>query len=316
MTTPSHWSGEAWAKLNLRLRVFDCDETGYHGLETVFQTLELADRVDLLLLPEGPVTLEVTGVSEGVLGADEDNLAVRAARLFQDATGAGAAAGAGAATGVEIGLEKRIPHGAGLGGGSADAAAVLRGLNEMAGEPLGREELMELGSQLGSDVPFLVSGAARALGLGRGERILPLPGLPVREVLLVAPTEPISTAWAYRVLDNHRTSRAGPRPGHERGGDGAPDGGAETRVSPAESDWPAVAAAATNDFEEALFPLRPDLGRIKEVLHSAGARPALLTGSGSCVFGAFETVGKRERAEQALGTMGEPGLRTIRTRTR
>lgn len=303
MTAGATWSGEAPAKVNLRLRVLERESSGYHRLETVLQALALADRIELTPRSDDRVVIDVRGVAPGDLGPDDQNLAVRAARLFRATAGSSRSFPAG---GVEIRLEKRIPHGAGLGGGSSDAATVLRGLNELAGEPLSRARLMELGGELGSDVPFFVSGASRALGLGRGERVVPLPALPARDVLLVVPREPIATGWAYDALDEYRGG------GHPASAERT---GEDIACEAAGTDWRAVGAAAINDFEEALHPRRPQLRHIKELLLAEGAVPALLTGSGSAVFGVFESEDALARAERRITDERSPGLRALRTRT-
>ena len=291
------WSGAAPAKVNLELAVLGREESGYHQIRTIFQALTLADHVTVRRIDgEDRTRLEITGVPEGELGPTEENLAFRAAEVFR---GALRAKGLGI-PGIGILLEKHVPHGAGLGGGSSDAAAVLRGLNDLTGRALEGSDLMELGARLGSDVPFFVSGASRARGSGRGERILPLEPLPQREILLAAPKEPVSTAWAYGALARYREGQRF----HTR----------RSNLASGSGGWAATESRAENDFEEALFPLRPELARIKMALIEAGARPALLSGSGSAVFGVFETEELVSEAEQHL--RGVDGVAwTIRTRT-
>lgn len=295
--TPVRWIGEAPAKVNLRLDVFEREDTGFHRIETVFQALDLADRIVISLVDGGGVVLELSGVSDGALGNPERNLAVRAARAF----GSALRAADRRLPGVRIMLDKVIPHGAGLGGGSSDAAAVLRGLNELCGHPISSAELVRLGADLGSDVPFFVSQVARAQGWGRGDRIVPLDPLPPRPVLLVVPHEPIATDWAYGVLVAHRARR------------GVPDG---SRPQPAiEASWPEIESSVWNDFEEALFPHRPELAEMKASLEEAGARPALLSGSGCAVFGVFDSEERVVTAQAALGGLAMEA-RVLRTRTR
>jgi 4-diphosphocytidyl-2-C-methyl-D-erythritol kinase len=311
------WGGSAPAKVNLRLEISAPRDDGYHPVETVLQTLDLADDLRLSVRADDQVTLELTGVPSGALGPDADNLAVRAADAMRRAL----AACGRQAPGVTIHLHKRIPHGAGLGGGSSDAAAVLRGMNELLGRPFDTGDLLPIAAHLGSDVPFLVLDRPRALAWGRGEKTLGLPALPVRPVLIAVPREPIATGWAYRALDAHRDS-LGSHSSHS----GAPSIASATEGTV----WEGVAARAHNDFEGALFLLRPDLGRIKKILEGAGARPALLSGSGSALFGVFEDDDGVARAEAAVSgeaagaaADGGPstdtaleGLRTYRTRTR
>jgi 4-diphosphocytidyl-2-C-methyl-D-erythritol kinase len=269
-------------------------------VETVLQTLELADDLELSPRSDARVALEVTGVAQGALGPDADNLAVRAAEAFGNAM----ARGGQPRLGVTIRLHKRIPHGAGLGGGSSDAAAVLRGMNELVGGALALSDLLTLAAGLGSDVPFFVLDRPRALAWGRGEKTLVLPALPAKAVLVAVPADPVATGWAYGVLDVHRRSSVA-------GGDqrGSGDGAAGS------AGWTAVAARARNDFEDALFSVRPELGQVKTILREEGARPALLSGSGSALFGVFEDERQIEGAEAALLAAGLPGLTTFRTRT-
>ena len=298
MSGETEWLGEAPAKVNLRLEVLAQEASGYHQIETVFQALALGDRIRLTLRKDAEGELDLRIAPSEVLGPTEENLAVRAAKAFRSALEAMGSP----CPGVGIVLEKAVPHGAGLGGGSSDAAAVLRGLNHLLGRPFTLDELMKLGARLGSDVPFFVSGAPRALGTGRGDRIMPVASLPVREVLLVVPPEPIATQWAYGVLAAQRENWTRARA----------LGGSQDSAVP--EGWSDIEAKARNDFEEALFPLRPDLARVKAALETAGGRPALLSGSGSAVFGIFETCDAVAIAEAEVRATVE-GVRTIKTRT-
>ncbi|HEX7089231.1 MAG TPA: 4-(cytidine 5'-diphospho)-2-C-methyl-D-erythritol kinase [Longimicrobiales bacterium] len=263
---------EAPAKLNLRLEILAREDTGYHQLESVFCTIDLADELELRAGPPG-IRLEVTGAE---LGPPERNLAHRAAVAFFRATGSEPA--------LTIRLDKRIPAGAGLGGGSSDAAATLRALNELYGRPLDGPALMRLGAALGSDVPYFVTGAALALVWGRGERVLPLPPPPRAPVLLAVPPFAIATAEAYRALDRQRGTAPVPR---------------TIRLEDL-STWDGLAATAANDFEPVVFRAHPDLARLRDALEALGARPARLTGSGSTVFGIFESAAQRRAATAEL----------------
>ena len=305
LTPASGWRGVAPAKVNLRLQVLGPGEDGFHPVETVLQALELVDDVELSPSPDDGIALQLSGVEPGALGPDADNLVVRAATAFRSAVAVRGDRGVG----VTIRLHKRIPHGGGLGGGSSDAATVLRGMNELFGTPLPAGDLLRLAAALGSDVPFFVLDRSRALAWGRGEKTLSLPPLPSKAVLVAVPAEPISTSWAYRQLDAFRDSRTSGEM------EVLPGGEAATGPSATDLPWAVVAARARNDFEDALFPLRPGLGRIKKALQDAGARPALLSGSGSALFGVFEDDESAERAESAL-VLEAGDLRTFRTRTR
>jgi 4-diphosphocytidyl-2-C-methyl-D-erythritol kinase len=285
------------AKINLGLRVLDRRPDGYHDLRTVFQAIDLSDEVSVQTGGEG-IELAEVGPSPGP--ADE-NLAVRAARAYRDATGF--------AEGVHISLHKRIPPGAGLGGGSSDAAAVLKCLALLAGDRDG-ERLDALGADLGSDVPFFLGSGARALGTGRGEILRPLTPLPERHVLLVLPPVHVSTAEAYRRLDTARAS--------SDEGEGAVRGAISVDAAAAGDprDWAAVDSGAHNDFEPVIVPVHPEIARSLAALREAGATAVSMSGSGSASFGLFE---ESERASSAAarlsGALGWPCVlaRTLQT---
>jgi 4-diphosphocytidyl-2-C-methyl-D-erythritol kinase len=283
--------GAAPAKLNLRLAVLAQENTGYHQIETIFCALELADSIEISSASDD-VTLDV--VFEGVLPVDlgpvERNLAVRAARAFFDA--------ARLPPRAAIRLVKRIPTGAGLGGGSSDAATVLVLLNRAHGKPLPRDELLRIGAALGSDVPFFLSGAALALGWGRGGRLLPLPPLPQRAVLLAAPGEGVATADAYAALAETRR-RADPPP---------------AAVLTPLTDWTAARELATNDFEPVIFARLPLLHELRAAIEENGAAIARMTGSGSVVYGIFEEQAAARAAAERLDG-GFSGVAWLLTRT-
>src|SRR3970282_1910248 len=182
----------AHAKLNLSLRVLAREADGYHGIETLFARLDLHDGVDA-------TRRAGAGGGRRVAGG-EQNLAVRAARLVLAATGN--------RFGVDLRLVKRIPVGAGLGGGSSDAAAALHLVNRLAGDAVPRHELLQFAARLGADVAFLFSGAPLALAWGHGERMLRLPPLPPLPLLLLLPPHPVRTAEAYGWVDTLQASGA------------------------------------------------------------------------------------------------------------
>ena len=250
----------AQAKINLGLRVLAREAGGYHQLETVFARLTLADILEVRI-SDGERKLDVTGGDTGPLAK---NLALRAALGFINATGW--------PPGFSISLQKNIPIGAGLGGGSADAGAVLRALNALAPHPVGESELLRMAAPLGADVPFLTSSAALALAWGRGERLLRLPPLPSRHVALVQPGFTVSTADAYAWLDAARN--ATPVSPHLVG--------AEQFAS-----WESLAPFTENDFEPVVAKRHAGLAGVVESLRSAGASIARMTGSGSTVYGVF-----------------------------
>ncbi len=188
------------AKVNLRLRVLAREDSGYHQIETLFQALDFGDEVEVAEGDRG-IRLEVEGMDVGPV---EENLAYRAAVSFLDRL-----RGDG---GVSIRLRKRVPPGAGLGGGSSDGAAVLRLLAALHPGAVGEEALLEIAAGLGADVPFFLAPSPLALAWGRGDRILPLSPLPPRPVLLALPPLAVDTPGAYGMLDEVRGSgwAAGP----------------------------------------------------------------------------------------------------------
>ena len=255
----------AQAKLNLHLRVLAREESGFHTIETLFHRIDLADDI-LIAVTAGERTIDVQG---GETGAAESNLAFRAAKAYAEH--------AGWPAGFRIELEKKIPVGAGLGGGSADAAAVLRALNSIAPRPLPRPGLLQLAASLGSDVTFLAAGAVMALAWGRGERMLECSPLPRRDILLMTPRFPVSTADAYRWLDEDRAE----------GRDGIT---VPLSIDPLSlTTWEAIAAFARNDFEATVMARHPMLEGYLERLRRTRASFAAMTGSGSTIFGVLDS---------------------------
>lgn len=297
-------AAEAPAKVNLRLKVFGRDGSGYHGLETIFLRLELADRVRVELRGEG---LELTvdcrpGVPAESIPSGEDNLCLEAARAFGDEL---EDRGRPLGHGLRIHLEKRIPAGSGLGGGSADAGAVLRVMNHLAGGPLGTPELVALGARLGSDVPFAVLPGAAALGWGRGHRLLPLEPPPPRPALVALPGIGVSTPEAFSWLDTDRVE----------GGEGAAGSGGRGLALPPAGDlrsWGTLTGLARNDFEGPVFRRHPELATLKELL-SGDAILSLLSGSGDAVFGIYPSESARDRAAQRV--VEETGAGVVQTNT-
>lgn len=254
----------AQAKLNLHLRVLSRDESGYHSLETIFHRIDLADDLTIEITERGR-TLDVTGAETGPV---ESNLAWLAARAYADYSGWPA--------GFSIQLLKRIPVGAGLGGGSADAAAVLRGLDSLSSRPLGNNALIAIASRLGSDIPFLASDAVMALGWGRGERMLSLPPLPRQDVLLMTPPFSVRTADAYRWLDEDRAGVV-----------------AEPETILLKSrqfaSWDDISKFGRNDFEAVVASHHPGISDYLARLRGSRASFAGMTGSGSTLFGILDS---------------------------
>jgi len=188
---------------------------------------------------------------------------------------------------VHLTLAKRIPVGAGLGGGSADAAAALLAVNRLAGDAVPRHELLQFAARLGSDVPFCLSGAPLAIAWGRGERLLRLPGLPATPALLVAPAIAISTAEAYRWVDQARET-AGRR-------------GALALDLDALSRWGDIARMAGNDFESAVFARHPEIRSAFEALVGTHPLVCRMSGSGSSLIAIYRNARDREDARLQLG---------------
>lgn len=255
---------EAPAKINLRLVVLGREASGYHSLETLFCAISLSDTVEIEPSDAG-IELVVTGAVD--TGPVERNLAWRAADAFYRAIGAEPA--------ITIRLKKQIPAAAGLGGGSSDAAATLRALDAAHGNPLSRERLATLGAALGSDVPFFLGRSTFALAWGRGERQLELPAPSERSVLIAHPNVAMPTGETFERLREIR----------EESGTVSPEPWA---VDPAAfTDWSSIAAIARNDFDPIASERIPRYPEILETLRTAGASIALLSGSGSAIFGIF-----------------------------
>lgn len=264
----------AFAKLNLGLRVLYKRPDGYHELRTIFQTISLADRIDLAFASSRTSRIVVQGTPEIT-----DNLVERAARLVLEALRIHGD--------VELTLRKSIPMGAGLGGGSSDAAAVLLALPVLAGKALPPTRLHTLAAEIGSDVPFFLHGGT-ALGLGRGEELYPLPDQPRARGLLVVPNIHSSTAEAYQDLSQTLTSIA-----------------LQNKLSSFQQEiWRIPAGGSVsvdeNDFEKVVFARHRGLRVIKEQLLQLGAQPAAMTGSGSAIFGIFPETKKLERARKFI----------------
>lgn len=262
---------DAPAKLNLLLHVLAREGGGFHSLETLFIKLALCDRVRIRTdVTDRSVTCDGPAMPAAGLGAPEDNLAWRAAVRFTECVGW--------PTGFAMHIDKHIPVGGGLGGGSADAAAVLRGLNAIAPTPLAQPALMELAGELGSDVPFLASDELLAWGWSRGDRLLGLPALPTMAVRLVTFADGVNTAAAYGALARQRESSRAARSAHY---DAA-----------AFSTWESIARLAENDFEQVVPALHtgvarwlPLVRRAAKALREQGAVCiGLMSGSGATCF--------------------------------
>lgn len=288
--SPTRFRVRACAKINLGLKIGPRRRDGFHELRTVFQTISLADRVELSLTPGRGVSLELAG---RLAPTGQDNLAVRAAELAADAYGL--------RWHVGIRLEKRIPSGAGLGGGSSDAAAVLRALASACRTPPPQREQFAVASALGSDVPaFLLGGTV--LGLGRGDEVYALADLSAWHCVLAMPRDHdgggIATAEAFERWDQGLTAARHSdtlvefcslveqvlpafRTLRNRG----------RRLGPQGLTGPKVHAGIENDFESEVFSLSPDFSRIHRELRRASAAWVGLSGSGATQFGLFDRAG-------------------------
>lgn len=259
------------AKITIYIRILARRNDGYHQVRLALIPVSLYDTISWEPGGNAP-RLEV--ISAEPLGAPADNLVFRAALAFQSASGLSVQG--------TLRLTKHVPSGAGLGGGSADAAGTLVMLNRLHGDPLSQHRLWEVAQTLGSDVPFFVRPCPQ-WAEGRGEMLTPITGFPRLPLLVVKPPFGISTAEAYR--------RVAPRP--------------EAAPFPPLGTPAHVVAALINDFEPALFPDYPELPRIKARLKASGASGALLSGSGSAVFGVFPDAIRRDAAAEHL-TREEP----------
>lgn len=272
----------AHAKINLTLRVLSREESGFHTLETLFARLAIGDTV-AVRITDSTRSVECDAA---VPGLPEENLAYRAAFAFAESTGWPG--------GFAIEIEKRIPIGGGLGGGSADAGAVLRALAALSPNQVGEAQLLSIAATLGSDVPYLTTAAPLALAWGRGERMLALPPLPERHVVLILQDFAVSTAAAYSWLAAARAS-APQRGGECSGATTDPAPGSHQSPSPQLlsladlATWRSVASLASNDFEPVVSAHHPGISTSLSALRAAGASISLMSGSGSTVFGIFDS---------------------------
>lgn len=264
----------AYAKINLSLDVVGKRPDGYHLLEMVMQSVSLHDTVQLQKNTTGDIRLTCT---DPAIPGDEKNIAHRCAALFLQQCNI--------SSGVDIHIEKRIPSGAGLAGGSADGAAVLVGLNQLFHAGLSENELIRLGVQIGADIPFCICGGTK-LCKGIGEVITPLPALPDCTILLCKPSISIDTAEAFRQIDNGTITHR-------------PDTNALCGAI-SKGDLSAVGSLLENAFETAL-PMTV-LQKIKTVFLSFGALGAGMTGSGSAMLGIFDDPAKAEACAASLKT--------------
>ena len=266
---------KAYAKINLTLDVTGRRADGYHLVKMVMQTVTLWDwvAVKLTKIPGIRLTINLP-----FLPTDERNLAFQAAKLFLQEIGQ-------SEQGVEIAIEKHIPVAAGLAGGSTNAAAVLRQLNDLTEAHLLKEKLEEIALQLGADVPYCLWGGTR-LAEGIGEKLSPLPDMMPCFVVLCKPPFSVSTAAVYQKIDerklNHRPDTAG------------------LCRALAEKDYNGVVHRLYNVMEEITGAAHPEIKEIRDVLLEVGADGAVMSGSGPTVYGLFRQKAAAEKAEQML----------------
>ena len=250
----------AYAKVNLTLDVLGKRDDGYHDLKSVMQTLSIRDDIEIDVGTGKPWHLSC---DKPEIPCDERNLAWKAAKLYCDTLGKDP-------NGIEIRITKRIPSQAGMGGGSADAAAVLRALNRHYGDPLSIGALAELGAQVGSDVPFCVVGGT-CMCEGRGEKLRKLPDMPDCIFVVVKPEFSVSTPELYKKIDEVAIAK---RPDHMSMESGLLSG-----------DLLKVAQNLHNVFDPVVTAEHLELNYIKSLFHQYGAVGYQMTGSGSAVFG-------------------------------
>jgi 4-diphosphocytidyl-2-C-methyl-D-erythritol kinase len=265
---------DAMAKLNLDLRVLYRRPDNYHELRSVFQTISLADRIEIAFTPARNTDVAI----EDELHIP-DNLVVRAANLVM--------AEPGPRGHVEFRLHKRIPMGAGLGGGSSDAAAVLVALPVLSGRAIPLARMIELAAQLGSDVPFFLLGGTAA-GIGRGAELFPLPDSPTCHGIVISTGVHVSTAEAYTALGPGLTTES-----------------IQNKIVSFQSRlWSqeqlCEQAGSRNDFETVVFRKHPRLASLKRRLLKLGGKPAMMTGSGSALFALFRSREEVSRAIQSI----------------
>lgn len=265
---------KGYAKLNYSLDVHAKRPDGYHDLTMVMGSVSLWDDVEVSLRSDGRIEAVC---SLSWLPRDERNLAVRAARVFFDAVGG--------TPGADIRIKKRVPVGAGMAGGSTDAAAVLRALNVLTGANFPAERLRDFALAVGSDVPYCVTGGMM-LAEGRGERLSPLPELPGGWIVICKPPFSVSTAELFGRIDKRRIAAH-------------PDTQGLCAALHA-GDLRGAARRMYNVFEEALPRSSAEIGSIRGALLDGGALGAMMTGTGSAVFGVFEEHAAAENAHERL----------------
>lgn len=258
------------AKVNLRLDILGKRADGYHDIRTLFQKISLADDLTIALTKSG---IEVA-CDNSQVPLDETNLAHKAAHLLFKSNKI--------RSGVRISIKKRIPIAAGLGGGSSNAAATLLGINQLFQLGTDIPKLMQIGRELGADVPFFLFGNS-ALATGIGDRLQPIAITPPLWFLLITPDFPISTAWAYGNVRTGLTNRD-----------------INISIPHCITHLHDVISLLSNDLEQVVIPRHPQIQEIKDALLAEGAKGSLMSGSGSTVFGMFESEAGAQAAYSQL----------------
>ncbi|MCK9594773.1 MAG: 4-(cytidine 5'-diphospho)-2-C-methyl-D-erythritol kinase [Candidatus Omnitrophica bacterium] len=273
----------SYAKINLYLSVLNKRPDNYHDINSLFERISLSDRITLTPLKKNTIELYS---NERSLPCDASNLAFKAAKLLKDEFKV--------AKGVRIRLTKRIPIGAGLGGGSSNAAYVLMGLNKLWGLKLSRQRLSRLGAKLGSDIPFFIQDLSFGLVSSRGEKIKPVPELSGLHLwhILVVPRINVPTPFIYNKLDDLRKSGLTIR---------VSDGKLITLVLK-NKDFSGLNKALFNDLEAVTLRFYPEVVKIKKAILHFGANPTLMSGSGPAVFSIFSS---RKDAVRLFGQLKE-----------
>lgn len=273
----------AYAKINLTLYITGIRSDGYHELSTNMHSIDIRDEVSITRTDSGKISL----VCNEDVPKGSDNTAVRAAHMMKQHLHTD--------DGFLINIKKNIPIQAGLGGSSADAAAVIRGINELYGSPMSHGEMIDVGAGIGADVPFMIyGGSAHCTGIG--EVISPAERLPACFILLAIPWEGVPTKWAFEEFDKRHV------PGQHD----------STKINDAlkQGNLNNIAALLHNDLEEVAAERFPEIARLKETMIESGALGAAMSGSGSGVFGIFD---ERDRLESAASGLDRRSLRKVLT---
>ena len=288
IVTPKSFTLPSYAKINWRLEVLGKRPDGYHELRTILQTISLHDTLHFEPTNDGSISLEC---NDKQIPTDERNLVVRAALLFQAHHFIG--------RGARIKLEKRIPSMAGLGGGSSNAAVTLAALWHLWETESDKKAMSQMAAKLGADVPFFFIGGT-ALGEGTGTKVSPLSDCVRRYLLIVAPSVGVSTSNAYAAMNSGAltTSKL------DSILSSSPEGQNFCEFEPSLAH-----KNLSNDFESVIFDMEPEIRRSRDAVLHAGARNALLAGSGSSVFGIFDDQQSRDLALGKIQT--EPGWRVF-----